>query len=111
MNPPSSARSLPETSTLSVSIEITAVVHEIEGGGYWAEVPGLPGCIAQAEGLEALRGNLLRSIDDWLAESPVKTEDEAKRLAAIQGSPAPVDRTFPQPYDYLPPSSWTDDDE
>ena len=111
MSPPSSAKSLPETSTLSVSIEITAVVHEIEGGGYWAEVPCFPGCVAQAEGLEALRGNLLRAIDDWLAESPVKTEDEAKRLAAIQGSRAPVDRSFPQPYDYLPPSSWTDDDE
>jgi predicted RNase H-like HicB family nuclease len=111
MSPPSSAKSPPSTSTLRVSIEITAVVHEIEGGGYWAEVSCFPGCVAQAEGLEALRGNLLRAIDDWLAESPVKTEDEAHQLAAIQGSRAPVDRSFPQPYDYRPPSSWTDDDE
>jgi predicted RNase H-like HicB family nuclease len=99
------------TSTLSVPIEITAVVHDIEGGGYWAEVPCFPGCVAQAETLESLRGNLLLAIRDWLAESCVKTEDEARQLAAIQGGSGPVDQAFPQPYDYLPPSLWTDADE
>ena len=99
------------TSTLSVPIEITAVVHEIEGGGYWAEVPCFPGCVAQAETLETLRRNILLAIGDWLAVSPAKTEEEAGQLAAIQGNNAPVDRAFPQPYDYLPPPSWTDDDE
>ena len=28
-------------------------VHEIEGGGYWAEVRSLPGWVAQAETLKA----------------------------------------------------------
>jgi predicted RNase H-like HicB family nuclease len=73
------------TSTPSVPVEITAVVHEIEGGGYWAEVPGFPGCVAQAGTLEALRDNLRAAIDDWLGAS-VKTEREARQLAAIQGS-------------------------
>jgi predicted RNase H-like HicB family nuclease len=99
------------TSTLRIPIEIIAVVHEIEGGGFWAEVPCFPGCVAQAETLEALGGNIRLAIGDWLAESPVKTEDEAKQLGAIQGSRGPVDESFPQPYDYLPPSSWTDEDE
>ncbi len=49
-------------STLSVPIEITARVHEIDGGGYWAEVPSFPGCVAQAETLEALRGNIRSAI-------------------------------------------------
>jgi predicted RNase H-like HicB family nuclease len=99
------------TTTLSVPIEVTAVVHEIEGGGYWAEVPCFPGCVAQAESLEVLRRNLLLAIRDWLAESPIKNEDEAKQLAAIQGSTVPVDQSFPQPYNYRPPASWTDEDE
>ena len=99
------------TSTLSVPVEITAVVHEIEGGGYWAEVPGFPGCVAQAETLEALRDNIRAAIDDWLAGSPAKTEEEAKQLAVIQGSGGPVDGSFPVPYVYRPPSSWSDDDE
>ena len=99
------------TSTLSVPVEIMAVVHEIEGGGYWAEVPCFPGCIAQAETLETLQRNIRLAIDDWLTVSPVKTEEEARQLAAIQGSSVTADQAFPQPYDYLPPSSWSDDDE
>ena len=28
---------------------IKAVVHKAEEGGYWAEVPALPGCVTQGE--------------------------------------------------------------
>src|SRR4051794_31140026 len=101
------------TSTLSVplNIVVTAKVHEIEGGGFWAEVPCFPGCVAQAGTMEALRENILRAIEDWLAESPVKTEAEARHLATIQGSHELLDESYPQPYDYRPPPSWSDEDE
>ncbi len=99
------------TSTLTVPIEVIAVVHPIDGGGYWAEVPCFPGCVAQAETLETLRGNIRLAIADWLTDWPVKSEDEARQLAAIQGEGVPEGETFPQPYDYLPPSSWTGEDE
>ena len=98
------------TSTLSVPVEITAVVHEIKGGGYWAEVPCFPGCIAQAETLETLQENIRLAIDDWLTVPPVKTEEEDRRLAAIQGNGVTPDRSFAQHYAYLPPSSWEDDE-
>ncbi len=99
------------TRTFSVSFEIIAEVHEIEGGGYWAEVPRFPGCVAQAETIEALKENLVQAVEDWLAGSSLKTEDEARQLAEIQGSSEFVDESFPQPYGYLPPPSWTDEDE
>ena len=99
------------TRTLSVPLEIIAEVHEIECGGYWAEVPRFPGCVAQAATIEALKENLVQAVEDWLAGSPVKTEDEARQLAEIQGSSELVDESFPQPYGYLPPPSWTDEDE
>jgi predicted RNase H-like HicB family nuclease len=99
------------TTTLSVPITIGAVVHSIEGGGYWAEVPRFPGCVAQAETLEALQANLTRAIEDWLSDSPEKTEDEARRLAAIQGTIKLADESYPQPYDYQPPASWQEEDE
>lgn len=36
--------------------EYTVVIHEAEEGGYWVEVPALPGCFSQGESLdEALR--------------------------------------------------------
>jgi predicted RNase H-like HicB family nuclease len=100
-------------STLSVPIKmmITVEVHEIEGGGFWAEAPRFPGCVAQAETMEDLRQNIIQAIEDWLAESPVKTEAEARQLAAIQGSDELPGESYPQRYDYLPPPSWTDEDE
>ena len=97
--------------TLSVRLRIIAEVHEIEGGGYWAEVPRFPGCVAQAESIEALKENLVQAVDDWLNGLPVKTEEEAGRLATIQGSGKPIDESFPQPYGYLPPPSWIEEDE
>ena len=99
------------TCTLSVPLQILVEVHEIEGGGYWAEVPRFPGCVAQAESIETLKHNLVLAIEDWLNGSPVKTEDEAARLAEIQGSGKLVDASFPQSYDYLPPAAWVDEDE
>jgi predicted RNase H-like HicB family nuclease len=99
------------TCTLSIPLEIIAEVHEIEGGGYWAEVPRFPGCIAQAETIEALKENLVQAVEDWLTGLPVKTPEEARRLAEIQGGRAPVDAAFPQPYGYQPPPSWNDEDE
>jgi predicted RNase H-like HicB family nuclease len=96
--------------TLSVPFQVLAEVHEIEGGGYWAHVPRFPGCVAQAETIETLKASLVQAVDDWLNGDPVKTEDEARRLAEIQGSGKVVDVSFPQPYNYLPPPSWVDED-
>jgi hypothetical protein len=45
---------------------IKAVVHQAEEGGYWAEVPALPGCVTQAETLDELRNNLKEAIELWL---------------------------------------------
>ena len=30
-----------------------AIIHEAEEGGYWAEVPDLPGCVTEADTLDA----------------------------------------------------------
>jgi predicted RNase H-like HicB family nuclease len=97
------------TSTLSVPLQILAEVHEIEGGGYWAEVPRFPGCVAQAETIEALKQNILQAVDDWLNGTPVKTEEEARQLAEIQGTTQLVAGPFPQANNYLPPPSWIDE--
>lgn len=99
------------SSTLQVPLQILAEVHEIEGGGYWAEVPRFPGCVAQAETIAALKQNIVQAVEDWLDATPLKTEDEARQLAEIQGTGKPVDKLFPQPNPYLPPASWNDEDE
>jgi hypothetical protein len=35
-------------------VKIKAVVHEAEVGGFWAEVPAIPGCATQGETMEEL---------------------------------------------------------
>ncbi len=47
-------------------MNIKAVVHKAEEGGYWAEVPALPGCVTQAETMPELRRNLREAIEGWL---------------------------------------------
>ncbi len=45
---------------------LKAIIHEAEEGGYWAEVPALPGCVTQGETLEEVEGNLREAIAGWL---------------------------------------------
>ena len=71
---------------MTISVPFKALYHDIEGGGYWAEIKELPGCVAQADDLETLEKNLIRAIADWFRERPEKTEEEARQLAAIQGT-------------------------
>jgi len=42
----------------------TVLVYEAEEdeGGYWAEVPELPGCVSQGESLDELRANITEAI-------------------------------------------------
>lgn len=39
-----------------------AIVHRDEAGGYWAEVPALPGCYTDGDTMEQLRANLPKAI-------------------------------------------------
>jgi len=46
---------------------LKAIVHPAEEGGFWAEVPALPGCVTQAETLDELQINLREAIELWLS--------------------------------------------
>jgi predicted RNase H-like HicB family nuclease len=48
-------------------MKLKAIVHKAEEGGYWAEVPSLPGCLTQGETLDELKANLHEAIDLWLS--------------------------------------------
>jgi predicted RNase H-like HicB family nuclease len=47
-------------------MKLNAIIHEAEEGGYWAEVPALPGCVTQGETLAELEHNLHEAIEAWL---------------------------------------------
>ena len=48
-------------------MKIKVVVHEAEEGGYWAEVPAIPGCATQGETLEELLRNVHEAIEGCLS--------------------------------------------
>jgi predicted RNase H-like HicB family nuclease len=48
-------------------MNVKVVVHEADEGGFWAEVPALPGCVSQGETLEELLANMREAVAGWLA--------------------------------------------
>jgi predicted RNase H-like HicB family nuclease len=57
-------------------MKIKAIIHPAEEGGYWAEVPALPGCITEGDTMEEILANLKDAIQGWLevANSSQKIE-------------------------------------
>ena len=48
-------------------MKIKVAVHEAEEGGYWAEVPAIPGCATQGETFEELLKNLYEAVEGCLS--------------------------------------------
>jgi predicted RNase H-like HicB family nuclease len=48
-------------------MKLKVVVHEAEEGGFWAEVPAIPGCVTQGETFEELIQNIYEAVDGCLS--------------------------------------------
>jgi len=48
-------------------MKLKVVVHRAEEGGFWAEVPAIPGCATQGETYEELLENLTDAIKGCLS--------------------------------------------
>lgn len=48
-------------------MKLKIIVHEAEEGGYWAEVPSIPGCATQGETFEELLQNLSEATEGCLS--------------------------------------------
>ncbi len=47
-------------------MEYTVILHKAEEGGYWVEVPALPGCFSQGETVEEALTNIREAITTHL---------------------------------------------
>ena len=47
-------------------MNIKVVIHS-EDGGYWAEVPSMPGCFSQGDTREEIIENIKEAIELWLS--------------------------------------------
>ncbi len=48
-------------------MKVKVVVHEAEEGGFWAEVPGIPGCATQGDTFPELLTNLYEAVEGCLS--------------------------------------------
>src|SRR2546429_9137118 len=48
-------------------MKIRIVVQEAEEGGFWAEVPAIPGCATQGDSMDELMQNLREAIEGCLS--------------------------------------------
>ncbi|MGJ3243499.1 MAG: type II toxin-antitoxin system HicB family antitoxin [Opitutales bacterium] len=48
-------------------MKLKVVVHKAEEGGFWAEVPAIPGCVSQGDSMEELKSNILDAIEGCLS--------------------------------------------
>ena len=48
-------------------METKVIIHEAEEGGYWAEVPSIPGCMTQGETTPELIENLYDAVEGCLS--------------------------------------------
>ena len=48
-------------------MKLKIVVHEADEGGYWAEVPAIPGCATQGDSIDELLGNIYEAVEGCLS--------------------------------------------
>ncbi len=57
-------------------MKLKAIIHEAEEGGYWAEIPGIPGCATQGDTFEELLTNLYEAVEACLSVDVQEVEME-----------------------------------
>ncbi|MCX7099146.1 MAG: type II toxin-antitoxin system HicB family antitoxin [Methylococcales bacterium] len=48
-------------------MKLKIIIHPAEEGGFWAEVPAIPGCATQGETIEDLLTNLYEAVEACLS--------------------------------------------
>ena len=66
-------------------MKLKVIVHEAEEGGYWAEVPAIPGCATQGDTFEELLSNLYEAVEGCLSvdvrDIPISGNDRIVEIA------------------------------
>jgi predicted RNase H-like HicB family nuclease len=48
-------------------MKLKTIIHQAEEGGYWAEIPAIPGCVTQADSFEELLKNIYEAVEACLS--------------------------------------------
>jgi predicted RNase H-like HicB family nuclease len=73
----------PTQPTYTKLMKIRVIVHEAEEGGYWAEVPAIPGCATQGESFEELLHKLYEAVEACLSVDMEPADESAALFAPV----------------------------
>jgi predicted RNase H-like HicB family nuclease len=61
-------------------MKLKVVVHETEEGGFWAQVPAIPGCATQGDNFEELLQNFYEAVEGCLSVDvePMEASDRQR---------------------------------
>ena len=66
-------------------MKLKVVVHEAEEGGFWAEVPSIPGCATQGDTFAELLNNIYDAVEGCLSVDvqniPISENDKVMEIA------------------------------
>jgi predicted RNase H-like HicB family nuclease len=68
-------------------MKLKAVIHPSDEGGFWAEVPALPGCVSEGETYDETVANIREAAEGWLevaAERSSPESDPKARVAEVE---------------------------
>ena len=63
-------------------MKLKVIIHEAEEGGFWAEVPAIPGCATQGDSFEELLQNIYEAVEGCLSfdEAELELDNDARIL-------------------------------
>lgn len=66
-------------------MKLKVLIHPAEEGGYWAEIPALPGCVSEGDTFEEILANIHEAAEGWLAVAAEQSSEEDQvRVAEIE---------------------------
>ncbi len=66
-------------------MKLKVIIHDADEGGYWAEVPGIPGCATQGDTFDELLKNIYEAVEGCLSvdiqDIPISPKDKVLEIA------------------------------
>jgi predicted RNase H-like HicB family nuclease len=57
-------------------MKLKVLLHPAEEGGFWAEIPALPGCVSEGDSLDDTLANIREAAEGWLEVSAQRAETD-----------------------------------
>lgn len=66
-------------------MKLRVVVHQAEEGGFWAEIPALPGCVSEGDTFAEVLASIREAAEGWLEVADERGQQDANsQLAEIE---------------------------